>query len=243
MNKMAILIVFVVIALVTGACGLDVNLGVDRGSGNVITQTRDVSGFDRVSLSGIGDVELVQGDREELRIEAEDNIIEQITTEVVDGELRIGFDRKTIIPTKDITFYLTMREVRGLHTQGVSNITANQINTDTLDIGISGTGNIDIRQLEAQEMKVNVSGAGNFNAEGQVQSQQISLSGAGNYEGEDLQSATASVTITGLGRVTLWVTDDLDVTISGTGGVDYYGNPQVSQQISGLGRVRHQGDK
>lgn len=243
MNKTAILIVFVEIALVTGACGIDVNLGVDRGSGNVVTETRDVSGFDRVSLSGIGDVELVQGDREELRIEAEDNIISNITTEVVDGELRIGFDRKSIIPTDDIRFYLTMREVRGLQTLGVSNIESNQISTDTLDIGISGTGNIKIRELTAQEMSVNVSGAGNFTADGQVDAQQISLSGAGNYDGEDLQSATVKVTITGLGRVSLWVTEELDVTISGTGGVDYYGNPRVSQQISGLGRVRHQGDK
>lgn len=243
MNKLAILIVFLVIAMVTGACGLDVNLGVDRGSGDVVSETRDVSGFDRVSLSGIGDVQLVQGDSEALTIEAEDNIIDHITTEVVDGELRIGFDRKTIIPTEEITFYLTMREVRGLQTLGVSNIEADRIDTDTLEIGISGTGNIDIRQLEAERIQVNVSGAGNFTTEGQVTEQVITLSGAGNYDGEDMQSANADVTITGLGRVTLWVTESLDVTISGTGGVDYYGNPQVSQQISGLGRVRHQGDK
>ena len=61
MEKKALIVVFVLFAMMFGACGFNVNIGVDQGSGNVITETREVSDFDRLSLSGIGDVTLTQG--------------------------------------------------------------------------------------------------------------------------------------------------------------------------------------
>jgi hypothetical protein len=243
MNKLPILIVFLVLALVIGACGINVNLDVTKGSGNVVTETRDVSGFDKVILSGLGDITLIQADQESLMIEAEDNVITHITTEVRDGTLHIGFDRKAIVPTKPVKFNLTMKEVRSIESQGVSNVETEEINTDTLNVGISGTGNINIHSLKADQLTANISGAGNFTADGQVTGQKISMSGAGNFDGEDMQSSTAKVVISGLGRVVVWATDTLDVNISGTGGVDYYGNPQISQQISGLGRLKQLGNK
>jgi hypothetical protein len=243
MNKLPFFIVILVLALVTGACGINVNLDVTKGSGNVVTETREVSGFDKVLLSGIGDVTLIQADQESLKIEAEDNVITHITTEVQDGTLHISFDRKTIVPTKPIKFTLTMKDIHSVESQGVSNVETEQINTDNLTVGISGTGNINIRNLKASQLTANISGAGNFTANGQVSDQKVTMSGAGNYDGEDLQSSTATVVISGLGRVVVWAADTLDVTISGTGGVDYYGNPQVNQQISGLGRLKQLGNK
>ncbi len=243
MNKRMIFPIFVLMAFFFGACGVNIDLRIDQGSGKVITETREVRNFDRVVLNGIGDVTITQGDREGLEIEAEDNVIPHITTKVEDGTLQIGFDRKTIIPTKSIKFHLTMRTIRGMETKGVSNITSEKIDTDNLELGISGTGNIEIQDLTAESVSINVSGAGNLITQGQVNSQKVVLSGAGNYDGEDLNSKTAEITITGIGKVVVWATDTLNVTISGTGGVDYYGNPRVSQQISGLGRLNHKGGK
>lgn len=243
MNKRLLVIPFILLGLVMSACGFSVDVDFDQGSGVVITETRQVSNFDRVSLNGIGDLTLVQGDSESLQIEAEDNVIKNITTEVRNGTLYIGFERKTILPTKPVKFYLTMRDIHDLETKGVSNVKAESVQTDRLHIGISGTGNIEIEDLSASSLEISISGAGNFSSSGKVDQQEINLSGAGNFNGEDLQSKTAKVTITGLGKVTLWVTENLDVTISGTGGVDYYGEPQVSQQISGLGDINHRGSK
>ncbi len=243
MNKRILIPVFVLMAFFFGACGFTINLPIEQGSGHVVTESRSVSGFDRVVLSGIGDVTITQGEVESLEIQAEDNVIPHIQTVVQDGTLQISFDRKAIVPTKSIKFNLTMPTVHGLETKGVSNIQSDKLNTDTLDLGISGTGNIDLHNLTADQVAVNVSGAGNLTADGKVGGQKITLSGAGNYDGQDLQSKTADVTISGLGKVTVWVSDALDVTISGTGGVDYYGSPRVTQQISGLGRLNHAGNK
>ncbi len=246
MHRRIFIPIFILIAMLFGACNLsvdNVNLNVERGSGNVITQPRNVSNFDKVTLNGIGDVTVIQGSPEKLEIEAEDNILPYIQTTVENNTLMINFEKKAVIPTKPIKFRLTMPNIHSLETQGVSNITAPQIKTDQLKLGISGTGNIEIDDLIANSVTVNVGGAGNLTTNGQVDSQKVTLSGAGNYDGENLQSKSAIITITGLGRVVVWVTGTMDVTISGTGGVDYYGNPQISQQISGLGRINHKGNK
>jgi hypothetical protein len=241
MNRTMFIPLMLTAAILFGACGVNIDINIDRGSGIVVTEGRSVESFDRVVLTGIGDVTIVQGDQESLEIEAEDNVIPFIRTNVRNGILEIGFDRKSIIPTKPIKFRLTMRSVRGLDTNGVSNIQSNEIATDRLEVSISGTGSVNIRDLTAEELTIIVSGAGNCTLEGTVDQQRITLSGAGNYDGENLESSETDITITGLGKVTVWATNNLNVTISGTGGVDYYGNPQVRQQISGLGRVKDMG--
>ena len=52
-----------------------------RGSGNVVTQERQVSGFDSVALSGVGEVFITQGDKESLTVETDDNLMRYIQTE------------------------------------------------------------------------------------------------------------------------------------------------------------------
>lgn len=239
----ALLPFFLLIALVAGACNLNTRVDVTEGSGRVTSQTREVSNFDRVVLNGIGDVTITQGNTEKLDIEAEDNIIPHILTSVSNGTLNISFDKKAFVPTKSIKFNLTMRDIHGLESKGVSNIQASQIKTDSLVVAISGTGNINLDDLTADRLNVTVSGAGNLTGQGQVDQLTVNLSGAGNYNGQDIKSKTANITIAGIGRVVAWVTDNLSVVISGTGGVDYYGDPKVSQQISGLGSLKRLGNK
>ncbi|OGO16907.1 MAG: hypothetical protein A2Z14_01960 [Chloroflexi bacterium RBG_16_48_8] len=53
-----------------------------QGSRNIITEARDVGGFNRIELEGMGKVILTQGEEESLTIEADDNLMEYITTEV-----------------------------------------------------------------------------------------------------------------------------------------------------------------
>lgn len=243
MNLRIFIPLFLLVMFMAGACNLNMNVNIEQGSGRVTTQTREVSNFDRVILSGIGDVTITQGNTERLEIEAEDNVIPHIVTQVSGGTLTISFDRKTIVPTKTIKFNLTMRNIHGLESKGVSNIQSDEIKTDSLDIGISGTGNMNLRNLTTGNLAVNVSGAGNLSTQGAANAVKINLSGAGNYNGGDLKSKTADITITGLGKVTTWATDTLDVTISGTGGVDYYGSPKLTQQISGVGSLKHLGNK
>ena len=63
---------------------------VTTGSGNVVSESRNVSGFTKIDLSGAGEVTIDQNGTEALTIEAEDNLMSKVTSEVGDGTLRLG---------------------------------------------------------------------------------------------------------------------------------------------------------
>lgn len=240
----------VIPALLLAGCGIYIEgpsgLSVVRGSGNVITETRNVSGFDKLSLSGLGDVSISQGQTESLTIEAEDNIIPEIKTEVRDGTLHIGFKRDkpdTVIPTKAIRFNLAVKNLVEVRTSGAGNMQMPDLKTDRLAIHLSGAGSCKVERLEAGSVSTNITGAGNVELAGKVTQQDVRLSGLGSYRAGDLASQSASISVSGAGSTTVWVTGSLNVTISGAGSVNYYGSPTVSKTITGVGAVKSLGTK
>ena len=222
------------------ACGLRTI----KGSGDVITQSREVSGFDSVSLSGIGRVIITQGDKESLTIEADDNLFEYITSEVKSGTLELGFTENVRFdPTPSITFTVGVKDLTELDSSGIGSIEIDELAADNLKISISGTGSVSIDTLTATDLVVTAEGTGDIALAGTVEKQELELKGTGNYEAPDLKSSTATVRIDGTSKAQLWVIDSLDVVINGAGEVSYFGSPNVSQSITGTSSLTSLGDK
>ena len=215
------------------------------GSGDVITETRAVSGFDQVVLACSGDIILTQGEEESLRIEGEDNIVAKITTEVRNGTLYLEFEESSIsfVTTKGLRFYLTMQDISKLTISGSGDIESAEINTTSLDIVIAGSGDVDIETFSAKRLDVTISGSGDIDMAGEAQNQEINITGSGHYNTRHLQSQAVSITVAGSGDVTVWAEDSLDVKILGSGDIYYFGRPSVSQTILGSGDVISRGDK
>ncbi|HEU5439598.1 MAG TPA: head GIN domain-containing protein [Ktedonobacterales bacterium] len=205
------------ILVVSVACG-PLGENVTVGSGNVKTETRQVSGFNALEFSGFGEMTIQQTGTESLSVTAEDNILPLITTTVSGQTLRIGGPSGQIIrPTRSVTYALTVKDLKALTLSGAGNITVSGIQTDALRVVLSGAG------------KLTVSGT--------APRQEVTLSGTGAYEAGDLTSNTASVTVSGAGRARVNVRDTLDATVSGVGSIVYLGDPAVTQHVTGAGSV------
>lgn len=202
-------------------------IGGRPGSGQLVTETRAVSGFDSVTFSSFGELTIQPGERESLTIEAEDDILPHILTEVRGGTLHIGFDepgaRVSRYPTRPIRLTLTVVRLEALE--------------------LSGAGSVVVRDLASEALRAKLSGAGSLGASGTTDRLEVIVSGFGSFNGADLQSETADVTLSGAGGATVWATARLNATISGVGSVAYYGQPVVTKTVSGLGTVRQAGDK
>lgn len=235
---------FVVCAIGLIGCS---GLNITRGSGNVISEARSVSGFHAVNLTGAGDLTVTQGDTEALTIVTDDNLLPLITTTVENGVLIIGYDSKrgtiSVSPSRSIKYNLQVKNLDSVELAGAGNISATALKSDVLSVTSSGAGNINLAQVTGKTLNITTSGAGNMILSGQVENQNASLSGIGNYNGSDLKSANATITVSGAGNATIWATDTLDVKISGVGGASYYGSPKVTQSISGIGAVKSMGNK
>jgi hypothetical protein len=205
----------------------------------VTTKDFEVSDFDRLSFSGIGNIIITQGDTESLKVEAESNVIERLEISSGGKKLKIGFKNNffNIIPTKPVNFYLSVKDLREISMSGVGSIKCDNLATDDLSIDSSGAGSVDMN-LTTTVLEVALSGAGKVNLAGQTQSQSIDISGAGSYSAKEFTSKDCEVSISGLGRAIVNATDTLDVNMSGLGTVEYVGKPAVSQDISGGGSVK-----
>jgi Putative auto-transporter adhesin, head GIN domain/Domain of unknown function (DUF5668) len=222
-------------------------IGGRPGSGQVITETRTVRDFDFVTFSSLGDLAIQQGEHESLTIEAEDDILRHIRTEVRDGTLHIDFDeagtRLSVYPTRPIRFTLTVVQLEAVELSGAGNVVVNTLETDRLQARLSGTGGLTMNDLAVDAFVAELSGAGSLSASGTADHLDVIVSGFGSFNGADLQSQSVEVNLSGVGGATVWAMARLNATISGLGSVNYYGQPAVNKTVSGLGTVQQAGDK
>ena len=190
-----------------------------RGSGDVVTEEREVSGFTAVSLQGVGQLEIDQTGTESLSITADDNLLPYIETRVQGGKL--------IISIKEGTVFNNVTEL-------TYHVTAEAIDSVELD----GAGSIEVSHLDTDDWQVNLDGTGNITSSGQANKQTVEINGAGAYTADELASQETTIRHNGAGTAVVQVSDHLDVRIDGLGSVDYIGDPTVTQTINGLGTIR-----
>jgi hypothetical protein len=242
------IITFVITALLLSACGMKLDLpGVVRGSGNVITEERSVSGFEYIKFNGAGEIFIEQGTEEKLVIEAEDNILPKITNKVENGVLTLGLDTRItddqVIPTKNMVYRLTFITLSGLNINGAATLNVKQLFAGDFEFNVNGTGNATFEDFQADKLTVEIDGGANVTFKGLVPQQSVVINGAGGYDAGDLETGTTSITFNGAGKSTVWALDDLTISINGAGSVEYYGDPHVTQSITGLGNVKPLGNK
>jgi hypothetical protein len=188
------------------------------GSGNVITETRQVSGFDRIRFRGSGRLIVDQTGVESLTVEAEDNIVPLLRSDVENGVLVLGLRPGTrIVAYKPIIFRLTVRQLTGIEA--------------------SGSGSTEVNGLDTTRFVFDGGGSGKARLVGKAGSQEVTLSGSGEYDAGSVTSRTATVRVSGSAGVVVNASDSLDVEVSGSGEVRYVGDPRLSQRISGSGSV------
>lgn len=243
MRKFIVFYILILSILISG-CIFPVRYTRVLGSGEIVTETRRVSGFNAVELSGIGTLIIEQGRKESLEITAEDNILKYLRSNVNGKGLLLGVDDfVSIEPTKEIIYHLTVINLERVEISGLGNVEISALETSELDFEISGSGNAYIGNLQTDSLNLQISGLGNMEIGGSVEDQRIELSGAGNYNAEDLKSSKARIEISGTGKAAIWVEDELNVELSGIGNLRYWGNPILSTEKSGLGTVKSLGDK
>ncbi len=189
-----------------------------QDSSDVTSESRDVSGFDEVELRGVGNLSIEQTGSESLAVEAEEDVLPKIRTEVVNNRLIIGPEPNTSIrTTQPINYTLTVKALNALK--------------------VSGSGTIQAEGISTDKLATTISGAGAAKISGKTDSQEIDISGSGDYRAEDLESKEAKVSISGSGSAIVNVSDELNAEVSGSGSVEYVGDPAVNQDVSGAGKV------
>jgi hypothetical protein len=220
------------------ACDNDITGPRVRGTGPTESEVRTVNSFNRIDLKINAEVVVTQGSPQQVRVEAQRNVLDVLETELNGDELQIEFGKVNIRDHDPIKVYITTPNLTEVQLSGSGKIRSGApLNTPTCVVDVSGSGEVELNFAQATSLRTNLSGSGEMRLSGISQSHNSSTSGSGRISAYNLATQDTYASITGSGRTYVQVSRTLNAEISGSGTVYYRGNPTVSTRITGSGRV------
>lgn len=189
-----------------------------EGSGNVVSEARQVAPFSEVELAGSNHVTVRAGVARSLVVRADDNLLGHVTTAVHAGRLVIGNTPGSFSTTSRLEVAVTVPSV------------------DV--IVLRGSGSVDVDGVAGERLTIRVPGSGIVRVRGRVARLDVGLSGSGDVQLGGLTATSARAAVGGSGVIRLVATDSLDATVSGSGAIVYGGDPpHVLSSVTGSGTI------
>jgi hypothetical protein len=192
-------------------------------SGPPVTQTRPITTFTRLEVSGDLDLQVRLFNRPDpgVRVTAGEKAIDRIKTELIENRLVISTKSRGLTigpdPLGPVSISLGVPALVGLRVEG------------SADVLLTG--------LSAKAFELRIEGSGEVEARGRVDELELEIDGSADSRLADLSTQTASVRIDGSGDTELRVARSLELVVEGSGNVEYHGRPAVSSRLEGSGDV------
>lgn len=188
-----------------------------EGSGVVVSESRSVSDFKEIRVSGVFIVDVVSGKDFQIEVSADDNLLPLIETHVEDGILRIR--------SKESIRSGSPLRVR-VHAPAISTVEA------------SGAARVDLSEFKNTSLNVDASGASKISVSGSTETLRLDVSGASKIEASNLNSKSCDISASGASTVEVSVSEKLDANASGASRISYSGSPSViEERSSGASRI------
>lgn len=187
------------------------------GSGKVVTESRDISDFSGVDVSGVFQVEITAQKDFGVEVEADDNLIPLIKTEVRGGVLHIKSERR-LSTNNGLKIRISAPDIESIEASGASKV------------NLAGVKN--------NELRIDTSGASKIDLAGETAKLSVDVSGASYIDGENLKAENADIDASGASHVNVFSTNVLKIGASGASKVIYSGSPKsVEKSTSGVSSV------
>lgn len=214
-----------------------------KGDGKTARETRQLSGFDGISLSGHFELKVRQSGTPRLELEGDGNLLPYVETKVVDGRngktLEISVKRGYHVYSKQpLKIEVDMASLRAIGIAGSGKAEVESMKTDKLDFSVAGSGTVVAPKLEANKLSMSIAGSGDIMAGGKATEVGVSIAGSGDVKAAELAGDEVKVSISGSGDAQVQAIKKLKVSIAGSGDVRYSGNPETSSSIAGSGSVK-----
>ncbi len=213
-----------------------------KNNTNLNTQSRSLTNYTALSLSIPATVEVWQAAEYAFKITANQEILDNIITEVKDGELVIrSKDNKwKWRGDQNINITLSLPQITSLEINGSGYIIGKStISSEKLNLLVNGSGQISIRDINVTALSTEINGSGSIQElSGNAEQISMEVNGSGSIKAGGLKSDRSTIAISGSGTVAAGSIQSLDVNIAGSGNVSYRGKPEnVKKRIAGSGTV------
>ena len=237
MKTLTKLLAILVLLITTTSCFIDGMTGI-RGNGNVISEDRTISNdFDVIKVQQGINLYLTQGNSVTLNVEADENIMDLLITEVKNNELKVYFD-KNVYRAKARNVFLTAKTISKIKTSsGASVKSENTLQVNSLDLDSSSGSNIKV-YVNAEEVTSSCSSGADIKIYGKAHTLSAKASSGSSIDADELETVDAYATASSGANINVNVTNRLTANASSGGDIDYEGEPSnVDKDTSSGGSV------
>ena len=206
-------IILLAIIILSGCTEEDLCL---KGSGTVNEYQLTVTNFDELSIYGPVNLRLSQGPEITVSVNAEPEIFSELSHEVKNSVLEIGFKQNISCFETDhgVWVNVTVPDLKSIYQSGVSEILSDGV-------------------LNFNELSLYVSGTAEVMLSGQAETHKIVSSGILNTNNFNFLTRNTSVDISGAADLELSCSEILDIKVEGSASIYYKGHPEITNNSSG----------
>ncbi|MBI4283278.1 MAG: DUF2807 domain-containing protein [Chloroflexi bacterium] len=256
-TSITLLAVLAAAALFSG-CGI-------AGSGKVITEEKDFTGFTDVEVGSFFEVDITRSDSYSVILSVDKSLLDYIDVSQAGGTLKISLQPRHVftdftLKTKPLKAKITMPVLFGLQLSGASHGTVSGFeSSSTLSLRTSGANSLKIVDIKVGDANFNISGAskvsGNMTAvnanlgvlgastielSGSAKTMILQVGGASKVHLPDFFLQEADVDLSGASEATVNVKGRLDIVVSGASTFYFLSNPTIGNiSVSGASTVKH----
>ncbi|HEY0029293.1 MAG TPA: head GIN domain-containing protein [Bacteroidia bacterium] len=223
----------------------DMNLTTGDGSEKVVANGKlavievQPGAFNQVKLNGVFNVFLIQGEKESVKMEADENVLPFILTSVDNAVLTVKMKNDIAInKMKKINVYITFVNLSKVSTEGVGMLNcADRMTFKEIELDCKGVGATRL-DLVAEKLTIHSEIVGAMFLKGLVTEVVIDHKGVGAIRAFELKAEKLTLNSEGIGTAEVYASKELNIHSSGFGGVQYKGDPATKNiNTEGLGKV------
>lgn len=204
-------------------------------------QERKIKNFNGIAVSSGIELYLTAGDEESVRIEASDEVIEDVVTEVKDNTLHIYMKQKNWLNffnwgrTGTVKAYVTSTELNSLKSSSGSKVRSNNtLKGDSFTLNVSSGGDVKL-DLIYRDLRVDSSSGSQVRLSGRCKDLETDASSGSMIDAKGLESVSCEADASSGGNIKLMVTGELRAKASSGGNIHYAGNPGTKDFNSSSG--------
>jgi len=209
-----------------------------NGSGNQVTENREIGTFTQVETSGSLKIVLSQDSTSSVRILADDNIQKEIQTRLSGNTLKIDIEGN-ICDAGPVTIYLGSKDYQKIESSGsVEVLSEGKLNLNELDLELHGSSKV-MLDLNVKSLRTSSSGSSEIVLKGQAGTHDLDMTGSSSVEALEFVVGVYQINSTGASKSRINVLNSLEVNSRGASDVEYKGKPsKIKKDNSGASVVR-----
>jgi hypothetical protein len=229
--------IYLTLLFTTTSCVFNGVIGI-KGNRNVVSEERSIrSNFEIINVQQGINLYITQGKPTAISVEADDNILDLLITEVKNNELNIYFE-KNVYQSKARNVYLTTNTISKIKTSsGASVKSENTLQVKSLDLDSSSGSSIKI-YVNAEEVTSQSSSGADIDIYGKTQTFSANASSGSSIDADKLETVDAYAKASSGANIDVNVSGKFTANASSGGDIDFEGNPtNVDKNTSSGGSV------